>query len=65
MSKTERTDASPAEEPPAAEPLPWATRWKHRARQLRNEASVHLVRGAATAVGGGIVFYASTWISVR
>ncbi|WP_039934527.1 hypothetical protein [Streptomyces viridochromogenes] len=60
MSKPERTGNSPA-----PEPLPSRTRWAKRARRLRNEAGLHLIRGAATTVGGAVVAYGGLWIQSR
>ncbi|MEV5089462.1 hypothetical protein AB0N18_16385 [Streptomyces griseoincarnatus] len=60
MSKPERTGNSPD-----PEPLPSRTRWAKRARRLRNEAGLHLIRGAATAVGGAVVAYGGLWIQSR
>ncbi|GGS61848.1 hypothetical protein GCM10010238_58540 [Streptomyces griseoviridis] len=61
MSKPERTGNSPD-----PEPLPSSrTRWAKRARRLRNEAGLHLLRGVATAVGGAIVAYGGLWIQSR
>ncbi|MCX5613011.1 hypothetical protein OHB39_38845 [Streptomyces sp. NBC_00047] len=65
MSTTERTDIANAEEPPGPGPAPRAARWRDKARRIRNEASIHLIRGAATAIGGSIVLYASTWLPLR
>lgn len=39
-------------------------KWR-RLRRLRNEAGVHLVRGAATAVGGIVMTYSALWIQTR
>ncbi len=60
MSKPERTGNSPD-----PEPLPSRTRWAKRARRLRNEAGLQLIRGAATAAGGAIVAYGGLWIQSR
>ncbi|MER5570644.1 hypothetical protein ABT083_31300 [Streptomyces goshikiensis] len=65
MSTTERTDITDAEEPPGPGPAPRAARWRDKARQIRNEAGIHLIRGAATAIGGTIVIYANTWLPLR
>ncbi|WP_405704605.1 hypothetical protein OG264_38425 [Streptomyces xanthophaeus] len=65
MSTTERTDIAVAEEPPGPGPAPRAARWSDKARRIRNEAGIHLVRGAAAAIGGTLVIYASTWLSLR
>lgn len=65
MSRTERTVINASGKPPAPEPQPWITRLKSRARRIRNEAGIYLVRGAATAIGGSIVIYISTWLSLR
>ncbi|MFJ7046827.1 hypothetical protein ACIQVC_26020 [Streptomyces sp. NPDC101112] len=58
MSKPERKGNSPDPEP-LSRPDGGSsrTRWTKRARRLRNEAGLHLLRGAATAVGGAIVAY--------
>ncbi|MDQ0904691.1 hypothetical protein QFZ22_000676 [Streptomyces canus] len=60
MSKGESTGNSPD-----PEPLPSRIRWAKYARRLRNEAGLHLIRGAATAVGGVIVAYGGLWIQTR
>ncbi|MEV7895349.1 MULTISPECIES: hypothetical protein [Streptomyces] len=65
MSRSERTVIDGDGKPPAPEPQPWIIRWKSRARRIRNEAGIYLVRGAATAIGGSIVIYTSTWLSLR
>lgn len=65
MSQTERTVIDRGEEPLASEPAPEPRRWKHLARRVRNEAGVHLLRGAATAAGGALVLYASTRLPLR
>ncbi|WP_328760655.1 hypothetical protein [Streptomyces sp. NBC_00271] len=62
MSKPERMGNSPDPEPL---PTPSKARWVRRARQLRNEAGLHLLRGAATAVGGAVVAYGGLWIQSR
>ncbi|MGW1297737.1 hypothetical protein [Streptomyces sp. NPDC002533] len=58
MSKPESKGNSPA-----PEPLP--PRWTRRARRLRNEAGLHLLRGTATAAGGAVVAYGGLWIQSR
>ncbi|MFE0776422.1 hypothetical protein [Streptomyces sp. NPDC058861] len=66
MSKPERTGPGPDREPlttPDGESP--RTQWAKRARRLRNEAGLHLIRGAATAVGGAVVAYGSLWIQSR
>ncbi|MEU3795763.1 hypothetical protein AB0F07_39260 [Streptomyces fructofermentans] len=66
MSKPERTDNSPDPEPLATpDGRSSETRWAKRARRLRNEAGLHLLRGAATAVGGAVVAYGGLWIQSR
>jgi len=66
MSTPESRDNGTAPEPSEApqDTSPRA-RWLRRARRVRNEAGLHLVRGAATAVGGAIVAYAGIWIQTR
>ncbi|WP_329266507.1 hypothetical protein [Streptomyces sp. NBC_01451] len=58
MSKPESKGNSP-------DPEPLPPRWIRRARRLRNEAGLHLLRGAATAVGGAVVAYGGLWIQSR
>ncbi|MFF8024769.1 hypothetical protein ACFZDJ_27440 [Streptomyces sp. NPDC007896] len=66
MSKVERKGNSPDPEPLATpDGASSKTRWVRRARQLRNEAGLHLLRGAATAVGGAVVAYGGLWIQSR
>jgi hypothetical protein len=66
MSKPERKGNSPDPEPlPNSDSGPSGTRWAKRARRLRNEAGLHLLRGAATAVGGAVVAYGGLWIQSR
>ncbi|GHI10425.1 hypothetical protein Scel_87460 [Streptomyces cellostaticus] len=66
MSKPERTGNSPDPEPlPRPDGGSSRTRWAKYARRLRNEAGLHLIRGAATAVGGAVVAYGSLWIQSR
>ncbi|MFI1869197.1 hypothetical protein [Streptomyces jumonjinensis] len=62
MSKSERTGNDPAPEPrtPSA-----GSRLAARARRVRNEAGLYLLRGAATAVGGAIVAYGTVWLQAR
>jgi hypothetical protein len=60
MSKPERTGNSPD-----PEPLPSRIRWAKRARRLRNEAGLYLIRGVATALGGAVVAYSGLWIQSR
>ncbi|MET9077921.1 hypothetical protein ABZX95_38560 [Streptomyces sp. NPDC004232] len=60
MSKPERTGNSPDPEPRSSR-----DRWAKLARRLRNEAGLHLIRGAATAAGGAAVAYGSLWIQSR
>ncbi|GLW04711.1 hypothetical protein Slala05_83410 [Streptomyces lavendulae subsp. lavendulae] len=63
MSKPERKGNSPAPEPlQPPDGGPSGTRWAKQARRLRNEAGLHLLRGAATAVGGALVAYGGLWI---
>ncbi|MGY3206330.1 hypothetical protein ACVW19_006927 [Streptomyces sp. TE5632] len=62
MSKGERTGNGSAPEPPN---LSSTSRWAARARRVRNEAGLYLIRGAATAVGGAIVTYSSIWLHTR
>ncbi|WP_371553286.1 hypothetical protein OG266_44400 [Streptomyces sp. NBC_00554] len=66
MSEAERTFNTGKPEPraaPKAETL--AARSAHRAKQLRNEAGLYLLRGAATAVGGAVVAYGVVWVQAR
>ncbi|QOV33278.1 hypothetical protein IM697_23860 [Streptomyces ferrugineus] len=66
MSKPERKGNSPDPEPlPTPDGESSATRWARRARRLRNEAGLHLLRGAATAFGGAVVAYGGLWIQSR
>ncbi len=65
MPKDERTGNSPAPEPLLVDGGSSSTRWAKRVRQIRNEAGLHLIRGAATAVGGAIVAYGGLWIQSR
>ncbi|MEV5898547.1 hypothetical protein [Streptomyces sp. NPDC052127] len=66
MPKPERKGNSPHPEPlPTPDGGSSGTRWAKRARQLRNEAGLHLIRGAATAVGGAVVAYGGLWIQSR
>ncbi|MFD4627544.1 hypothetical protein [Streptomyces sp. NPDC058475] len=66
MSKPERKGNSPDPEPlPTPDGGSSRTRWAKRARRLRNEAGLHLLRGAATAVGGAVVAYGGLWIQSR
>ncbi|MFD9114844.1 hypothetical protein [Streptomyces bottropensis] len=66
MSKLERTGNSPDPEPlPTPDGGSSGTRWAKRARRLRNEAGLHLLRGAATAVGGAVVAYGGLWVQSR
>lgn len=58
MSKPESKGNSP-------DPEPFPPRWIRRARRLRNEAGLHLLRGAATAAGGAVVAYGGLWIQSR
>lgn len=62
MSKGERTGSDPLPEPPNPRPT---GRWGARARRIRNEAGLYLLRGAATAVGGAIVAYGGVWLQSR
>ena len=66
MSKPERKGNSPDPEPlPTPDGASSKARWVRRARRLRNEAGLHLFRGAATAVGGAVVAYCGLWIQSR
>ncbi|WP_327180385.1 hypothetical protein OG599_34950 (plasmid) [Streptomyces sp. NBC_01335] len=66
MSKDERRGNSPDPEPhPTPDDGSSRTRWTKHARRLRNEAGLHLLRGAATAVGGAVVAYSGLWIQSR
>ncbi|MEU8138219.1 hypothetical protein [Streptodolium elevatio] len=66
MSKPERTGRSPAPEPlPTADGKASRTRWAKRVRRIRNEAGLHLIRGAATATGAAIVACGGLWIQSR
>ena len=66
MSKPERKGNSPDPEPlPKLDGGSSRTRWAKSARRLRNEAGLHLLRGAATAVGGAVVAYSGLWIQSR
>ncbi|MGW2892612.1 hypothetical protein ACWDDN_46435 [Streptomyces griseoruber] len=66
MSKPERKANSPDPEPlPTPDGKPSETQWVRRAQRLRNEAGLHLLRGAATAVGGAVVAYGGLWIQSR
>jgi hypothetical protein len=62
MSTSERTAKAPTPEPRRK---PSMRRWAQRARCLRNEAGLYLVRGAATAAGGTLVAYAGVWVQTR
>lgn len=58
MSKDERT--GPGLDPePSNSPLP--RRWAARIRRARNEVVLHVLRGAATAIGGSLVAYGAVW----
>ncbi|MEU5438233.1 hypothetical protein AB0G73_33420 [Streptomyces sp. NPDC020719] len=62
MSKSERTGNTQALEPPD----PASTgRWVSRARRVRNEVGLYLIRGAATALGSAVVAYSSVWFQTR
>ncbi|GAA2264918.1 hypothetical protein GCM10010232_66390 [Streptomyces amakusaensis] len=58
-SMTESTGPTPAPKPPST------SRWAARARRMRNEAGLYLLRGAATAVGGALVTYGGIWLHTR
>ncbi|MEU5403900.1 hypothetical protein ABZ348_31980 [Streptomyces sp. NPDC005963] len=62
MSKGERTGNTQAPGPPTPSS---GSRWAARARRVRNEAGLYLIRGAATAVGGAIVAYGTVWLHAR
>lgn len=62
MSIGERTGPDPDPKPPN---LSSTSRWAARARRVRNEAGLYLIRGAATAVGGAIVTYSGIWLHTR
>lgn len=57
MSKPERTGNSPDLEPPTPR-----SRW---VRQLHSDAGVHLLRGAATAIGSAVITYGLVWVQTR
>ncbi|MFC8278131.1 hypothetical protein ACFUJR_37515 [Streptomyces sp. NPDC057271] len=57
MSKHERTGNSPDPEPPTPR-----SRW---GRQLRNDAGLHLLRSAATAIGSAVITYGLVWVQTR
>ncbi|WP_345203821.1 hypothetical protein, partial [Streptomyces lavendulae] len=59
MPKTERRKNND-EKPSSVRAAVRGTRWSRRARRIRNEAAIHLVTGAATAIGGSIVLYVSS-----
>ncbi|MEU1224145.1 hypothetical protein [Streptomyces microflavus] len=58
MSKGERTGTGLDPEP---SDLPLPSRWAARIRRARNEVALHVLRGAATAVGGSLVAYVAVW----
>ncbi|MFI1018157.1 hypothetical protein [Streptomyces sp. NPDC020965] len=62
MFRTENTDTGNVPEPRAPHP---PGRWTARARRVRNEAGLYLLRGAATAIGSTIVAYGTLWIQAR
>ncbi|MFD7186128.1 hypothetical protein ACFRAI_43210 [Streptomyces sp. NPDC056637] len=65
MSDTERTVNENAPEPPRRrkrDRKSQRSRWLDR---LRREASLSLVRGAATAAGGVVVTYSCLWVQSR
>lgn len=55
----ETTAPTPAPKPPST------SRWAVRARRMRNEAGLYLIRGAATSAGGAIVAYGGVWLHSR
>ncbi|MFD5233624.1 hypothetical protein ACFWJ5_34875 [Streptomyces qaidamensis] len=66
MSMPESTGNPSASEPPPAQEHPTARfRWTRRARRIRNEVGLHLLRGAATTMGGAVVAYGGYWIQSR
>lgn len=60
MPNDDRTDDSPRSKSPAA-----TRQLRRRLRRLGSEAGLYLVRGAATAVGGFVVAWATIWVQNR
>jgi hypothetical protein len=60
MSDVERKGNQAAPEPPER-----GARWRQRAQRARREASLYMMRGAATAVGGAVVTYGCLWAQTR
>jgi hypothetical protein len=58
-SMTETTGPTSAPKPPST------SRWVARARRIRDEAGLYLLRGAATAAGGALVAYGGVWLHSR
>lgn len=59
MSKDERTGPDADLEPPDA-PSPGG--WTARIQRARDEVALHVLRGAATAIGGSLVAYGAVWL---
>lgn len=62
MSIGERTGPGLDPEPPNA---PSPSQWTARIRRARNEVALHVLRGAATAIGGSLVAYGAVWLHNR
>lgn len=66
MSKPERRGNSPDPEPlPVPQGGSSRSLRANRFRRIRNEVGLHLIRGAATAIGGAIVACGGLWIQSR
>lgn len=51
--------------PASASKPPNTSWWVARARRIRNEAGLYLLRGAATSAGGALVAYSGVWLHSR
>lgn len=65
MSKKDPTGNTPEPEPPGPSAGRTEGKWGRRARRIRDEASLHLLRGAATTAGGIAVTYGALWLQAK
>lgn len=65
MSKKDLTGNTSEPKPPRPRAGRTEGKWGRRARRIRDEAGLHLVRGAATTAGGIVVTCGALWLQAR
>lgn len=56
---------APSEPPEQRKNRPAQSRWRKRFSRVRNEVGLHLIRGAATAVGGAAITFTTVWLQTH